>query len=59
MLTKRKNHDGDAKGVACPMPIIKTKKAMEEIETDQVLEESLRWIKGKNRFSSLGKIRSA
>lgn len=28
----------DAKGLACPMPIIKTKKAMGEIETGQVLE---------------------
>ncbi|RVT62618.1 sulfurtransferase TusA family protein [Niallia taxi] len=28
----------DAKGLACPMPIVKTKKAMEEIETGQVLE---------------------
>lgn len=28
----------DAKGLACPMPIIKTKKAMNEIESGQVLE---------------------
>jgi TusA-related sulfurtransferase len=28
----------DAKGLACPMPIVKTKKAMNEIETGQVLE---------------------
>ncbi|MBD8068127.1 sulfurtransferase TusA family protein [Bacillus sp. PS06] len=28
----------DAKGLACPMPIVKTKKAMGEIETGQVLE---------------------
>lgn len=28
----------DAKGLACPMPIVKTKKAMNEIITGQVLE---------------------
>jgi tRNA 2-thiouridine synthesizing protein A len=28
----------DAKGLACPMPIVKTKKAMVELETGQVLE---------------------
>lgn len=28
----------DAKGLACPMPIVKTKKAMNELESDQVLE---------------------
>ncbi|OKL37792.1 sulfurtransferase TusA family protein [Domibacillus mangrovi] len=28
----------DAKGFACPMPIVKTKKAMNELETGQVLE---------------------
>lgn len=28
----------DAKGLACPMPIVKTKKAMNEIESGQVLE---------------------
>ncbi|MBA9028946.1 MULTISPECIES: sulfurtransferase TusA family protein [Bacillaceae] len=28
----------DAKGFACPMPIIKTKKAIGELETGQVLE---------------------
>lgn len=28
----------DAKGLACPMPIIKTKKAMNEIEPGQVIE---------------------
>ncbi|MDQ0227779.1 sulfurtransferase TusA family protein [Metabacillus niabensis] len=28
----------DAKGLACPMPIVKTKKAMNELETGQVLE---------------------
>jgi rhodanese-related sulfurtransferase/TusA-related sulfurtransferase len=28
----------DAKGLACPMPIVRTKKAMEELEPGQVLE---------------------
>jgi tRNA 2-thiouridine synthesizing protein A len=28
----------DAKGLACPMPIVKTKKAINEINTGEVLE---------------------
>ncbi|MCK6255817.1 sulfurtransferase TusA family protein [Fictibacillus sp. KIGAM418] len=28
----------DAKGLACPMPIVRTKKAMDELESGQVLE---------------------
>lgn len=28
----------DAKGLACPMPIVKTKKAMDELGSGQVLE---------------------
>ncbi|MDZ5471273.1 sulfurtransferase TusA family protein [Bacillus sp. 31A1R] len=28
----------DAKGLACPMPIVKTKKAMNDLEAGQVLE---------------------
>lgn len=28
----------DAKGLACPMPIVKTKKAMNDVEAGQVLE---------------------
>ncbi|SES03065.1 TusA-related sulfurtransferase [Gracilibacillus ureilyticus] len=28
----------DAKGLACPMPIVKTKKAINELETGQILE---------------------
>lgn len=28
----------DAKGLACPMPIVKTKKAMNSLEAGQVLE---------------------
>ncbi|WCK53898.1 sulfurtransferase TusA family protein [Aneurinibacillus sp. Ricciae_BoGa-3] len=28
----------DAKGLACPMPIVKTKKAMDDLQSGQVLE---------------------
>jgi tRNA 2-thiouridine synthesizing protein A len=28
----------DAKGLACPMPIVKTKKAINELEVGQILE---------------------
>ncbi|AST90072.1 MULTISPECIES: sulfurtransferase TusA family protein [Bacillaceae] len=28
----------DAKGLACPMPIVRTKKAMTELDSGQVLE---------------------
>lgn len=28
----------DAKGMACPMPVVKTKKAMKEINSGEVLE---------------------
>ncbi|MFZ3578929.1 sulfurtransferase TusA family protein [Virgibacillus sp. DJP39] len=28
----------DAKGLACPMPIVKTKKAINELESGQILE---------------------
>ncbi|WP_430787018.1 sulfurtransferase TusA family protein [Virgibacillus flavescens] len=28
----------DAKGLACPMPIVKTKKAMKEINSGEILE---------------------
>ncbi|MED4205554.1 sulfurtransferase TusA family protein [Neobacillus mesonae] len=28
----------DAKGLACPMPIVRTKKAMDELESGQILE---------------------
>ncbi|KGX89300.1 hypothetical protein N781_09390 [Pontibacillus halophilus JSM 076056 = DSM 19796] len=28
----------DAKGLACPMPIVKTKKAMKDLESGQILE---------------------
>ncbi|MBM7583578.1 TusA-related sulfurtransferase [Bacillus pakistanensis] len=28
----------DAKGLACPMPIVQTRKAIKELESDQILE---------------------
>jgi len=28
----------DAKGLACPMPIVKTKKSIQELESGQILE---------------------
>lgn len=28
----------DAKGMACPMPVVKTKKAIEEIDSGEILE---------------------
>ncbi|WP_409254192.1 sulfurtransferase TusA family protein [Bacillus sp. SCS-153A] len=28
----------DAKGLACPMPIVKTKKAMNELQSGEILE---------------------
>ncbi|MCJ8014804.1 sulfurtransferase TusA family protein [Paenibacillus sp. KQZ6P-2] len=28
----------DAKGIACPMPIVRTKKAIEELQSGQILE---------------------
>ena len=30
----------DAKGLACPMPIVKTKKTMNELEEGQVIRSS-------------------
>lgn len=32
------NHTLDCKGLACPMPIVKTKKAMDQLEAGQVIE---------------------
>ena len=28
----------DAKGIACPMPVVKTKKAIDELESGDILE---------------------
>ncbi|WP_251550458.1 sulfurtransferase TusA family protein [Neobacillus muris] len=38
MLNMKANMILDAKGLACPMPIVKTKKAMNNLEAGQVLE---------------------
>ncbi|HWJ78023.1 MAG TPA: sulfurtransferase TusA family protein [Niallia sp.] len=47
----------DAKGLACPMPIVKTKKAMEVIETGQILEVHTTDIGAKNDLSAWAKSR--
>ena len=47
----------DAKGLACPMPIVKTKKAMEEIETGQVLEVHTTDKGAKNDLTAWAKSR--
>jgi TusA-related sulfurtransferase len=38
METIKSDVSVDAKGLACPMPIVKTKKAMTNLEGGQVLE---------------------
>ena len=45
----------DAKGLACPMPIVKTKKAMNELETGQVLEIHVTDIGAKNDLAAWAK----
>ncbi|MEH7505220.1 sulfurtransferase TusA family protein [Neobacillus drentensis] len=45
----------DAKGLACPMPIIKTKKAMNELQSGQVLEIHTTDIGAKNDLSAWAK----
>ncbi|KKO52338.1 sulfurtransferase TusA family protein [Paenibacillus sp. DMB20] len=45
----------DAKGLACPMPIMKTKKAMNELETGQVLEIHTTDQGAKNDLSAWAK----
>ncbi|MDC3417165.1 sulfurtransferase TusA family protein [Aquibacillus salsiterrae] len=37
-MTIQTDHVLDAKGLACPMPIVKTKKAMNDLEPGQVIE---------------------
>ncbi|MDC3414736.1 sulfurtransferase TusA family protein [Terrihalobacillus insolitus] len=37
-MTIQTDHVLDAKGLACPMPIVKTKKAMKDLESGQVIE---------------------
>ena len=45
----------DAKGLACPMPIVKTKKAMTDMESGQVLEIHTTDKGAKNDLSAWAK----
>jgi tRNA 2-thiouridine synthesizing protein A len=45
----------DAKGLACPMPIVKTKKAMNDLEVGQVLEIHATDKGAKNDLSAWAK----
>lgn len=38
MSTVKSDKILDAKGLSCPMPVIKTKKALETVESGQILE---------------------
>ncbi|WP_010284851.1 sulfurtransferase TusA family protein [Bacillus timonensis] len=46
----------DAKGLACPMPIVKTKKAINEIESGQVLEVHATDKGAKNDLTAWAKL---
>lgn len=45
----------DAKGLACPMPIVKTKKAMMDLDSGQVLEIHTTDKGAKNDLSAWAK----
>ncbi|ARK30662.1 sulfurtransferase TusA family protein [Halalkalibacter krulwichiae] len=45
----------DAKGLACPMPIVKTKRAINEMESGQVLETHATDKGAKNDLSAWAK----
>ncbi|OZM56007.1 hypothetical protein CIB95_14280 [Lottiidibacillus patelloidae] len=45
----------DAKGLACPMPIVKTKKAIEELNTGEILEIHATDKGAKNDLSAWAK----
>ncbi|PLT30926.1 sulfurtransferase TusA family protein [Peribacillus deserti] len=45
----------DAKGLACPMPIVKTKKAMDQMENGQILEIHATDKGAKNDLSAWAK----
>jgi tRNA 2-thiouridine synthesizing protein A len=45
----------DAKGLACPMPIVKTKKAVEELNSGEVLEIHATDKGAKNDLSAWAK----
>lgn len=44
----------DAKGLSCPMPIVRTKKAIDELTSGQILEIHATDKGAKKRYSSLG-----
>lgn len=45
----------DAKGLACPMPIVRTKKAMDTLQSGQVLEIHVTDRGAKNDLSAWAK----
>lgn len=45
----------DAKGLACPMPIVRTKKAMDTLQSGQVLEIHVTDKGAKNDLSAWAK----
>jgi tRNA 2-thiouridine synthesizing protein A len=45
----------DAKGLACPMPIVKTKRAINELESGQILEIHATDKGAKNDLSAWAK----
>lgn len=45
----------DAKGLACPMPIVKVKKAIAELEVSQILEIHVTDKGAKNDFNAWAK----
>ena len=47
----------DAKGLACPMPIVKTKKAMDSISSGEVLEVLVTRKGAIKGFSTMAKNR--
>ena len=47
----------DAKGLACPMPIVKTKKTMDTIKSGEVLEVLVTDKGALNDIRCMGKIR--
>ncbi|WP_130806202.1 sulfurtransferase TusA family protein [Senegalia massiliensis] len=42
----------DVKGLSCPMPIVKTKKAIDELSVDQLLEVHVTDKGAKNDFAA-------
>lgn len=51
------NHVVDAKGLACPLPIVKTKKAMNGIQSGQILEVHATDKGSKNDMAAWAKSR--